>query len=71
MVHCGRVSASSPLAVRDYELGVVRGSGTYASTPSFRCSIGLIEWSVRSSEEAARSEGGNKDELRGRKCELP
>ncbi len=35
--------------------GVVRGSGTYVNTPFLRCSMFLIEWSVQSSEEVARS----------------
>ncbi len=32
------------------------GSGTYVRTPSRICSMCLIEWSVRSSEDVFRSE---------------
>ncbi len=34
----------------------VSGSGTYVRTPSLRCSMCLIEWSVLNSAEVARSE---------------
>ncbi len=36
--------------------GAVDGSGTYVRTPSRRCSMCLIEWSVRRSDDVRRSE---------------
>ncbi len=44
-----------PLAVRYYELWRSEWLGTYVRTPSRRCSMCLIEWSVRSSEDVFRS----------------
>ncbi len=58
MVHRVRVSASSPFGrevLRALAQGHTSGSGTYVRTPSLRCSMCLIEWSVRSSEDVFRS----------------
>ncbi len=53
MVYRVRVSASSPFGTTSF--GAVSCSGTYVRTPSLRCSMCLIEWSVQSSEDVFRS----------------
>ncbi len=69
--NCVRVSASSPFwPWGTTSFGTVSGSGTYVRTPSRRCSICLIEWSVQSSEDMFWSEV-EMDVFTGRPCELP
>ncbi len=56
MVHRVRVNIIPLWPWGTTSLGAVDGSGTYVRTPSRRCSMCLIEWSVRRSDDVRRSE---------------